>query len=322
VGGFKRELAERAIEELDKHGMKVKVWVNHGDRFNEQNIGVVRRVGGDRPGSDAYHADMLREYGIRFVDADVITDIVGQDRPCSFWEAYLAPNGRSYFREVARKLTKAGMMATDVVSRRLAGRDVFHKFAYAGDNRLMNVLPLQDGLPMHHFRRFGFWEEALADDLPFLLSEWRLSRLIESEGYMILYVHLGRFRASGRKRFSDETLETFRTLAEYSRSGKIWITTISKLLEYNVAHSNLMYTVTTERDGTLIEIKGIEDPVAGKRMPDARSLEGLTFFTEHPDGTTIRLGDRELRVERNGPDSPSGLRSVSIPLSRLPTCEI
>ena len=318
VGGFKRELAERAIEELDKHGMKVNVWVNHGDKFNEQNIGVVRRKGGDRPGSEAYHADILREYGVRFVDADVITDIVGQDRPCSFWEAYLAPNGRSYFREVARKLTKAAMMATDELSRRLAGRDMFHKFSYAGDNRLMFVLPLQDGMPMFHFRRFGFWEEALADDLPFLLSDWRLSRLIEKEGYMVLYIHLGRFRRGKTRRFSDNVLKVFRKLEEHSASGQVWVTTVSKLLRYNAVYHNIMFAEKAGSDRTRIEIIGINDPFSGERMPDASSLEGLTFFCDDPDTTTIYLGEKKLETRQNGPDPENGLKSVSIPLSRLP----
>ena len=38
VGGFTRALAEQALGEMEKHRLRLSVWVNHGDDCNIQNI--------------------------------------------------------------------------------------------------------------------------------------------------------------------------------------------------------------------------------------------------------------------------------------------
>lgn len=317
VGGFRRALAQRALEELCKRELNVSVWVNHGDKFNTQNLGLVRRAFGDLPGSDAYHADLLRDYGMRFLDNDVITDIVGQDRPCSLLEAYLRPNGRPFASETLRKFTKAGMMSFDSIMKRAFGRDVFHKFAYNGDNSLMAAAPLQDHQPMHHFRRYGFWRNALADDIPFLLSERTLTRLRNTQGYMVVYVHLGRFRTDSR-RFSEQTISAFRRLARYAESGTIWTTTASKLLKYNLAYRHLVWNTELKRDAITVYIQGLNDPVTGRRQATLEEIRGLTFYSPDADNTVVVLGGKVIKPNKNAPDDLCKIPSVSIPLARVP----
>lgn len=321
VGGFTRALGERALEELSKRKARACVWVNHGDGFNAQNLGLVRRTKGDVPGSEAYHTDLLREYGIRFIDCDVITDVVGQDRPCSLFEAYLKPNGLPYAHELLRKFAKASMMGADSIAKMIIGRDLFHRFAYDGDNSLLTPAPLQDSRPMHHFRRYGFWERALADDIPFLLSEKTLSRLCEVQGYMVVYVHLGRFR-TGRGRFSEETVQSFRRLADHEASGTIWVTTLSKLLKYNLAHKHLVWTTRVDGDAITIDLLGIDDPLTGRREATPDEIQGLTFHSPSPDSTVVMLGDKRVDAHKNAPNDELELPSVSVPLDRLPLAPV
>lgn len=60
---------ERALAYLDKHARVPKIWTNHGDTCNIQNIGGAAPADyhqGDLPGSDAYNLDLLLGYGIKY----------------------------------------------------------------------------------------------------------------------------------------------------------------------------------------------------------------------------------------------------------------
>ena len=68
VGGFTRLYAEQAIEEWQRQGIELKVWVHHGDANNVQNFsgGQHEYMHGDMPGDPAYHTDLLLDYGVEF----------------------------------------------------------------------------------------------------------------------------------------------------------------------------------------------------------------------------------------------------------------
>lgn len=69
---FKREYAEKAIKELEKQGIRVEVWMDHGNKANVQNFVMSTSDAfysyqkGDDPHSPYYHTDLLIPYGIKF----------------------------------------------------------------------------------------------------------------------------------------------------------------------------------------------------------------------------------------------------------------
>lgn len=71
-GPFSRVLAQEAVKELKANGVKVEVWMDHGNRSNVQNFVLSNRptmkyMQGDNPDRPQYyHTDQLRELGVRF----------------------------------------------------------------------------------------------------------------------------------------------------------------------------------------------------------------------------------------------------------------
>jgi len=51
--------------------IQIPCFTNHGDSFNIQNVGIDAPYHqGDMPGSEAYHADLLRQFGTRYIWID------------------------------------------------------------------------------------------------------------------------------------------------------------------------------------------------------------------------------------------------------------
>ena len=63
-----RRLAERMTEEIRIHDLTIKVWINHGDAFNLQNMHARLNPWhrGDDPQSPYYTADLMREIGVKY----------------------------------------------------------------------------------------------------------------------------------------------------------------------------------------------------------------------------------------------------------------
>ncbi|MDP2365841.1 MAG: hypothetical protein Q8M94_18980, partial [Ignavibacteria bacterium] len=66
LGGFNRDYAETSIEELICNNLKLKTWVNHGNKLNSQNVGGLPEFIGDSPGTKSYHLDLLKKYGMKY----------------------------------------------------------------------------------------------------------------------------------------------------------------------------------------------------------------------------------------------------------------
>jgi len=325
---FTRALAEQALNELAKLGVTIRTWVNHGGPENLQNVGA-NTLGalGDSPRlankqeNLAYHTDLLIGSGARFFWAteSAVTNIIGQDRPCSFKEAYLT---NVAFKSGGEKLKNAvkglGAMANRI-SEQVFDRRWFPLEAYLGNNDLLQPWTLRDGNRVFKFRRYGSGRWDWSDDVPLVLNEAILDRLIEVEGAAILYVHLGdrRTRDDGLP-ISRETIEVFRILAEKYRAGKIWVTTTTRLLTYCAIRDALRWHCETSDDQYMIYIDGIDSDVISHDWLTMENLQGVAFDTPTPEKTTIVFRDKLLPIKRNF----DGGSSVSISLRSLvfPQC--
>src|SRR5262249_41988847 len=68
AGHFSRDLARRGIEALDRAGIRLRVWVNHGPVENVQCFGPspAQHFHGDDRLSNFYHTDITLDYGIEY----------------------------------------------------------------------------------------------------------------------------------------------------------------------------------------------------------------------------------------------------------------
>src|SRR5688572_22286013 len=74
-----RAHAVRALEELERHQLSLKVWIDHAQAAT--NFGAdIMQGHGDEPGHPAYHADLTLRHGIRYVWRGRVTSVIGQDR--------------------------------------------------------------------------------------------------------------------------------------------------------------------------------------------------------------------------------------------------
>lgn len=220
-----RAHAGRALEELERHNCCLSVWVDHA--MAPTNFGAdIMKGHGDEPGHSAYHADLTFAHGIRYVWRGRVTSVIGQDRPCSF-------------RGIAdwhHPLASVKTLAKEAAKQALA-RCGHHKYSLHVPNQVIRPVRLRDGkCEGHEFLRCNpHWNGVSSHDTGWgigeVLSERFLERLASRGGTCILYTHLGKLGLGNRK-FNESTVRSFRRLGDYYRSGKILVTTTSRLLEF------------------------------------------------------------------------------------------
>ena len=273
---------------MQRHGMKISTWVNHGNPKNAQNIGDLPWFGGDDPASPAFHLDITKELGLRYFWQSQLTHLVGQN---CVWTA------KNRFKNTIQK-------AIAVKNR---GRQIDPFFS----NRLVEKVQARDGSELLTFMRFinPWGKHAFTDihNLPNQIGEPVLRELVRNKGCMILYTHLG----SNRRRDSwmpPAARGCLENLARFNRDGKIFIATTTRLLRYLEMIENIRFTVRETAGGTEIHLQIPNDVDA--------DFQGLTLYCTEPGKTALFFQERSLEIQMNHPDN-SGLPSISIPWRRL-----
>ncbi len=307
-----RTHAERALEELERHGCKLKVWVDHG--VAPSNIGSdIMRGAGDVPGAACYHADLTFGYGVRYVWQGRVTSVVGQGVPRRLGGIFDAAHPLASGKTVVTEGVK-GLLAETV-----GGKYVMH----AG-NHVLREVTLRDGRRALEFIRCnphpgGVGSCATAEGLGGVLTPNVLDLLEERGGVCILYTHLGKGHDRERP-LRGKTVVALHNLAERVREGRILLTTTRRLLDYTSTRRTHRYRVTQEGDWTLVFIEGPK----GKEAYgiEAGAPDGLTVYAEDPEKTRLFYNGLErLDLHRNSPDR-TGRRSVSVPWVPLRMPEI
>jgi hypothetical protein len=311
-GGFFREHAQWVVEELQKYGLEMSVWTNHGDRHNFQNLGRSDSLGdlretasvrGDRSQVLEYHADLARQIGIRYVWIKELTDIAGQERFLN-WQDWLEEGP-----DLARFFAK-GIAIHDPVGG--TGRPL------QLTNHLLRLRPLRDGGSFYEMLRYGYFNKDGGDNLPELLSLRFLRRLVESGGACLLYNHLGKGRPSPDVPFTKESYNALARLAEWARSGDIWVTTPARLCRYVELRQRLkLNAYLSEGD---MWLAGEFDFAGGFTEPE---ISGLSFYLPEvtavqktPDSSRLDLSVAGNVLVQNPPDH-TGKVSYSVPLEPL-----
>ena len=256
---FSREDARRSIVELSEFDHNIDIWIDHTKTID--NLGKDVTAGeGDVRESSAYHSDLTIDYGFKFFWLGRLSSVVGQETPITLgmFINRLDPDHILY---------SSINMLKEFLKHVLA---VFgnHKYAFHKDNQVLRLRCLHDGQRVFEFIRCdnhwrGVGEGAYSEGLAYVISKKNLKRLIKSRGYMIVYTHLGK-NAGCKEVVPKETQEALRWLSLENKSGNIYVTTTSKLLNYCAARKHLIWQAETRSDTMHIKVLGVHDPLTGK----------------------------------------------------------
>jgi len=306
-GDFTRQDAIRAIDELNYRNSKIDVWVDHTK--SKDNMGDDVTFGlGDHPDSNAYHADLTLSYGIKFLWLGRVTMAVGQAVPIS-WRNFLSVYDSNYpfhsFLNLTKELTKHVLA-------------VFgnQKFAMHKDNDIVRIARLDDGQKAFEFIRFdNYWRGvgtgANCKNLAYVISKRTLNRLMEAEGYMVVYTHFG-MNDNCSQFICRDTQLALQNLAHENKAGNIFVTTTSKLLNYYVRHKYLNWSYKAVGDEITIQIHNVKDPIFGTYVPSVQQLEGFTFYVPDNYNAKIFLENQKITDVRQNPADHTERKSYTI----------
>ncbi len=297
-GGFTRRHAEVSLNELEKLGVKITVWVNHGSNSNRQNIGSFLYLNGANPLKDEYHTDLLTEYGVRYAWLGRLTHILGQD-------------SRNTINVVAKNFLQKVLFNTKY---RHIKEDLFDP-----SNRLMIETELQDHRKIWDFQRWvNAWGKENTLDIFDLCSQLvpaNIDTLIKNEGFLIVYSHIGE-GLHFDKQFPFELKKDLEHISRMHKSGQLFVTTTSRLLNYKEMTDCLNWEIIQENEQAVIEIQPSFVSLGKTLELKTDSLQGLTFYCQNSKNISVKFNETEIPVIKNHPDH-TGRMSVSIPWKKL-----
>jgi len=279
AGGCTRAHAVEAFRALEKLGVRLEIFSNHGGVENEQNIGADAAYHrGDHAGHPAYHADLLAENGVRYVWTDSL--VMPETRPVG-WRGLLKRR---------RQPEPTELLAT---ARLNDGRE------FVGFRRLRGTGIYAPNLASLHAQvQRVAW--------PDLYAAW---------GATVVYQHLGVLQRSAGvceaatveavQRRPEVYLAPFRRLQREHDAGRLWVGGCAELLRY----LEMVRSVTIRRDGAADQI-AVE--FSGTVAEPDMFFAGLTIAADPRRPVKVFYAGRELPTAWNGPDGEGGGYSISV----------
>ncbi len=303
-----------ALNELKKYDFKLNVWINHS--YARSNFGKWFNTNlGDNKDSKYYHADLTIPHGIKYVWLGSSTYIIGQDIPIGI-DTFLDNYDPQFPLKSARNILRA-------FSKHLLSIYGFygHKYALHARNELLREVRLDDGQRVYEFMRYdhhpdGIGKGANSKGIAYNLSDRVLDRLIRTNGYAIHYTHLGKNKDCEQVIAKDAQL-ALRKLETRFRTGQIYVTTTSKLLNYYLVFHNLNWSFHSSADTLKIQINSIDDPIFGQYTPTVADLQGLTFYIPSGTKVVVFIKDEIIPEIIYNPPDENKRESVTIPFTAL-----
>ena len=155
-----------------------------------------------------------------------------------------------------------------------------------------------------------------SDHLDFLLNDKVLAHLLKKKGYLILSICLGDLkRKQIQTPLSPDTIRKLRQVAELYHSGKIWIETTSRLLNYNFIHKYLKWSVSSNGSQYRIKIDRLNPGVPAYDL-SLDDLSGLTFVC--PADKEVLLFFKEQKIPTKVHlEKEKNQQNIVIPIKRL-----
>jgi len=307
---------EKTYKTMNNNGLHLSIFANRSDMKSEMCVSDSAHptnAHGDDPKHGAYHLDQTTKAGACFIWQKVnngTINIIGQSRN----------KFPSMHKDVFVPVVRHGDKKYKVLP-----IDSEELRTIASQNNLINLKTFRNGQKLWTIKRFtGGNDFPCANHLSEQLDASVLRELVFSEGYMLIDQHLGAHMEKdgtirpNKKPYFDQKAHTALTgLAMMRDDGAIWVTTTLRLVQHLHNVSNLDWKATSQGDRVVIKINGIRYHAdAPLSIPSSDQLRGVTFYTPLPEKTKVYLGNTELSVAANGPDS-KGRRSVMIDLNEL-----
>lgn len=297
-GGFQRKYAESALNVLQKHQIQIPTWINHGNENNSQNVGLLKSQYGAVSSRIAYHFDLAKSYGIRYIWSGKMTHILGQ-------------NSKSTLNVGMKKILQQLLAHSKYRQLDIKPFDL--------KNRLMVETKLQDGNSAWDFQRFvnNWGKEQILDihDLSHQIRPENIDRLISNHGFLVIYTHMCEGLNSLTK-FPRDLYTDFSHISRKFLEKKLLITTTSRLLRYSEITNNLVWHLYKNDDIDIIKIEPYINSLGERHKIRETELQGLTFYCQSTTKLKILFGEKELETIQN-PKDQTGRLSVSIPWKKL-----
>ena len=302
-----RSLAEALVEDLHRQNLSVKVWLNHGDPCNRQNLRarLQRAYAGDDPDSPYYTADLLKPLGLKYY----------------WWSDLVSWPLSARLDSPGSRLRPGINTLKNLVKILLGQRRKIRTTAQIME--LCQPVSLRDGLPLLAFTRHlrGLKEPTSRHTLRYTLGGPVLPQLLAQEGYLILYTHLGLPRPKpGEELFPPPDRAALDRLAQLYHEGSIWVAPTVRILNHWLITRRLVWRAHREGERLIIHLESVHDPATGPRPPEPEELAGLSFSIAAPAEVILRLAGRDLVPQTFGPDH-TGEMVVGLPPAPPPSLE-
>ncbi|MGZ5487587.1 MAG: hypothetical protein ACXWF4_03575 [Candidatus Aminicenantales bacterium] len=178
---------------------------------------------------------------------------------------------------------------------------------HGGRPSILEPVTMDDGSRYYRFRRcFGRVQarsgvtvalrtSKIAFDASVLFSAANLDHLCGVQGTCILFTH---WTVERSLPIQDETIENFQRLRAYRDQRKIWVTRLSRLLEWTRLRTFLTYSAHLDARHLIIDIGALDDPIFGRRILEPRDCHGLAFdLPSRAETVEVRFAGRALSPE-------------------------
>lgn len=230
--GFSREDAQAGLALLRKYRMQPLIWVDHsrfaGNFIHNKGWGA-KPTHTDQSGVTytvyEYSLDLATAAGVRYIWDGELASFIGQDRKVRLRD-WLQPYS------LTGKIRYIWNHLLPIVTGRLIPPD---------GNVLLTKKQFPDGQQLYLFKRYGFWKEADIVGLAKVIAPANIDELLQKEGAMIAYTHLGKKRPNfnENKHVPEATRACLQYIKKKSIEKQLLFSPVSKLLDYVVLRNHL-----------------------------------------------------------------------------------
>jgi len=327
----------RGFDLLDELGGFPSVYVNHGGgQSHGHNIGGpwAGYQGGDDPNHQSYCLPELLSRGAKYfwVDAHYETSKFGEELEFESQKEEIA-----YFKKYALNRWKYRVDRSKAPPLRIDILEGLHPDDLECQNKFLanSVLaPLmgRDGSPILGFKRYRSAQGPTSANFALQASSEHLDSLESQQGVCVIYQHFGVWRAVGRPKkhisqitarspaLDDNAVWAWRGIAERNSSGRLFVTTTQRLLDYLRMRDCLSYRVVPFDERIEIIVDSIECPVYGSFTPSIGDLNGLAFEVDRQTPEIVlRIADQDKPIPYKRAQDPNnkGNDTVYLEWSRL-----
>lgn len=311
---YSRAQIEKGLARLDELGVKPFVYVNHS--------GSASNVGGpwgwyqkaDDPTHPLYSLDLLKGFGFRYFWLDSCTQLDKFGENLDFGDEWTMHRELDrfrwfhWFRRVdANRVPHPIAMPADDEGRR--------DFVAGMFNKLIFPVSANDGDRVLAFKRYRDIDQPVGATFSSQVTAAKLDALEAGRGAVVVYQHFGVFGPRGRSpgvsrphrqrspipSLDEHNVATWRLIAERQRSGRLFVATLGRLLEWVWLREALRFTLSTSNDKWTISIDGYDCPVRGRGALQPHHFNGLAFTvpSDAPEVSVVVQSDgRSLPVRR------------------------